>query len=623
MCGINGFNFGSKLLIDSMNKRLNHRGPDGSSAFVTDFLSLGHTRLSIIDLSDAASQPMSYFAKGNIVRIVFNGEIYNYLEIKSKLVGLGYNFVTSSDTEVILAAYIEWGEKCVEQFNGMWSFCIYDEGKEQLFISRDRLGVKPFYYYYEAGTFVFSSELKAILEHSSLKINRKENLNIDAVELYFSLGYIPAPRSIYKNVFKLEAGNNLHYDLKSARILRCYKYFELKSLDYKSSKNELLEEAKTIFSDATRLRMRSDVSVGAFLSGGLDSSAVVGEMRKFTDIQKLHTFSIGFDDIKLDETKYIYIVKDYFGTQHHHYIYKEEDFNKLLNHYSDIFDEPFGDYSSFPSHKVCEIARKNVTVVLSGDGGDEVFGGYPIYNIGYTIERLKSMPLSIRKVMLKASSSFKGLSHKINKINELIRLSLLDRNSFHVNMFKDQRYKPAVFEDWSVDKMSKALDLSQNNLAEALRIYDLLNNTLSDNYLVKVDRTSMSNSIEVRSPFLDYRFAEFAQTIPLDLKVGFKDNKILMREMISSLVPSSILHRSKMGFTPPIHDWIYNIINENVLVKYLDIIKDINTNLHDFYLKILKKPTREYMDAFYLIKLVLFGEWYERWVAGVKTDLPV
>jgi asparagine synthase (glutamine-hydrolysing) len=623
MCGINGFNFRDHSLIESMNKSLRHRGPDSSSTFVNDSLSIGHTRLSIIDLTNEASQPMTYLHKMKTVRIVFNGEIYNYIEIKDELLQLGYNFDTLSDTEVILASYIEWGEKCVEKFNGMWAFCIYDEENEILFISRDRLGVKPLYYFCESGNFIFSSELKSILEHTSLKINRKENLNIDSVELYFSLGYIPAPNSIYKNVYKLEAGNNICYDLTKSLITKHYKFFNLEIPKPSMDKMALIEEGKSIFSDATILRMRSDVSVGAFLSGGLDSSAVVGEMRKSTKLNMLHTFSIGFDDIKLDESKYINLVKNYFGTHHHHYIYKEQDFQKLLPFYSVIFDEPFGDYSSFPAHKVSEFAKNNVKVVLSGDGGDEIFGGYPLYNIGFTIEKLKKLPIPVRKLMLKASSTLKNLTPLCNKINELIRLSMLSRDSFHVNMFNDKRYKPNVYEEWSILKMKEALALSNNNLAEALRIYDLLNNTLADNYLVKVDRTSMSNSIEVRSPFLDYRFAHFAQKIPVEFKVGIKENKILMRDLISGLVPDAILKRNKMGFTPPIHNWIYNIISPNDLKDYLNLIRGISENLFNFYSKILSNTSKNYMDAFYLIKLVIFIYWYKHWILEVNSDLDL
>jgi asparagine synthase (glutamine-hydrolysing) len=614
MCGINGFNFEHQDLINSMNKRLRHRGPDGSSSFVNGKLSLGHARLAIIDLSNAAIQPMSYISKARNIKIVFNGEIYNYIEVKSQLKELGYVFKTTSDTEVILASYIEWAEDCVNHFNGMWAFCIYDEDKNLLFCSRDRLGVKPFYYYNKNDLFIFSSELKSILEHSALNICSSDNINPEAVELYFALGYVPSPKSIYKNINKLEAGHNLIFDLESKSISEYYKFFEIDRITNNLNHDQLLEEGMYILHDATKLRMRSDVNVGAFLSGGLDSSAVVGEMQKFTEIEKLHTFSIGFEDKKLDESPYINLVKDYFGTQHRHYIYKEEDYRSLWNDYSEIFDEPFGDYSSFPSHKVCQLASNEVKVVLSGDGGDEIFGGYPLYNIGYAIEKIRYMPPIIRELMFKASSFAKGIHPKFNKINELIKLSLKDKNTFHSQMFDESRYKPKVFQDWSLEKMDYALLLADNNLAEALRIYDLLNNTLADNYLVKVDRSSMANSIEVRSPFLDYRFVQFAQKIPVKKKVGVSGTKILMREMISDIVPKAIINRNKMGFTPPIHEWIYNHIDENRLKKYLQYIENINLDLYNFYRKIINKPNKVYMDDFYMIKLVIFGKWFERWI---------
>jgi asparagine synthase (glutamine-hydrolysing) len=367
MCGINGFNFKDEILVKSMNQAIKHRGPDGNSFFTDQNVSLGHGRLSIIDLSEAGAQPMSYKFKEKELLIVFNGEIYNYLELKELLIVLGYSFFNHTDTEVILAAYLEWGEKCVEKFNGMWAFCIYNMNQNIFFCSRDRLGVKPFYYYYKNNQFIFSSELKAILKHTYLNINQFANLNKEAIELYFSLGYIPAPLTIYNNVFKLEAGHNININLDGDKFLK-YSYYKLPQSNFTFTKDELIHSGKELFEDSVRLRMRSDVSVGAFLSGGLDSSAVVGNMKKFTKLENLNTFSIGFESKKYDESEYINIAKDFFHSKHHHHIFNESDFNDTWPLYSQIFDEPFGDYSSFPSYNVCKMAAKNgVKVVLSGD----------------------------------------------------------------------------------------------------------------------------------------------------------------------------------------------------------------------------------------------------------------
>ena len=618
MCGINGFSFKDEVLIKSMNKSIVHRGPDGLSEYVNEYVSLGHARLSIIDLSDAASQPMFYSHNERNLCIVFNGEIYNYIELKKKLSNAGYFFSNASDTEVIMAAYLEWGENLVFECNGMWAFCIYDIDKNELFCSRDRLGVKPFYYYKKDGVFVFSSELKGILKHDYLQINKTSNINQEAIELYFSLGYIPTPFSIYNNVFKMEAGSNIVYDLKSKRIRKKYKYYTVPVLQNKCSKNELQQEGKELLNNSVKLRMRSDVPVGAFLSGGLDSSAVVGEMRNFTDLKKLHTFSIGFEEKKYDESHYINLVKDHFGTAHHHHIYNEDDFNDTLPLYANIFDEPFGDYSSFPSYTVSRMASKEVSVVLSGDGGDEIFGGYPIYNTGFLLEKIRKIPEFSRKLLLKITSNNKS-NTKLGKVNEALRLSFAEKKDFYSQMFQNSRYKPEVFKNWSSIKLKEALDLANNDLSEALRIYDLLTNTLPDNFLVKVDRSSMANSIEVRSPFLDYRFVEYSQRIPNELKVGYTNNKILMREIISGILPKEIITRNKMGFTPPIHNWLYSSISDEEFNKYLHYLSDINTGLFDFYTNLFHFGNKDYMSNLYRIKLVIFGKWFEKWI--LKEDI--
>ena len=602
-----------------MNHSIKYRGPDGSFYYSDDNVSLGHVRLSIIDLSIAGSQPMTYVHLKRKLKIVYNGEIYNYIELKKSLVLSGYNFVNQTDTEVIMAAYLEWGDKCVEKFNGMWAFCIYDMNQQILFCSRDRLGVKPFYYYYKNNQFIFSSELKAILKHTNLYLNRYENLDKTAIELYFSLGYIPAPLTIYNNVYKLEAGHNIKINVDGNNFLK-FSYYKVPQLKFTYSKEYLVNSGKELLEDSVRLRMRSDVSVGAFLSGGLDSSAVVGKMKNFTSLENLNTFSIGFESKKYDESEYINIVKDYFHSRHHHQIYNESDFNETWPLYSQIFDEPFGDYSSFPSYAVCKMAAKNgVKVILSGDGGDEIFGGYPIYNTGYILEKLYKLPVITRKLMLSIAEKAKNIDVRLNKLKELLRLSLYDKKNFYSEMFASDRYKPVTYQHWTSSKLKEALDLSNNNLSEALRIHDLLTNTLSNNYLVKVDRTSMANSIEVRSPFLDYRFIEFSQQIPTQYKVGMIENKILMRDIIKGLVPQKIINRNKMGFTPPIHDWLYNSIAASDFERYAEFLKDFSLELYEFYKKILKSEIKTYMRDFYMIKLAIFGRWVDYWIFSDKN----
>uniref|UniRef100_Q58456 Putative asparagine synthetase [glutamine-hydrolyzing] 2 n=1 Tax=Methanocaldococcus jannaschii (strain ATCC 43067 / DSM 2661 / JAL-1 / JCM 10045 / NBRC 100440) TaxID=243232 RepID=ASNH2_METJA len=505
MCGINGIiRFGKEVIkeeINKMNKAIKHRGPDDEGIFIYNFknysIGLGHVRLAILDLSEKGHQPMGYnvdedkiiyrddeLDRADII-IVYNGEIYNYLELKEKF---NLETETGTDTEVILKLYNKLGFDCVKEFNGMWAFCIFDKKKGLIFCSRDRLGVKPFYYYWDGNEFIFSSELKGIL--AVKEINKKENINKDAVELYFALGFIPSPYSIYKNTFKLEARQNLIFDLDK-REIRKYYYWELP--DYKPiyDKKKLIEEGKKLLYDAVKIRMRSDVPVGAFLSGGLDSSTVVGVMREFTDLSKLHTFSIGFEG-KYDETPYIKIVVDYFKTQHHHYYFKERDFEELIDKYSWIYDEPFGDYSGFPTYKVSEMARKFVTVVLSGDGGDEVFGGYMTHLNGYRMDFIRKLPKFLRVVgsKLPVKKDLNGIAN-LYLLKEAFRLSLINPEEFYAESIKEDAIRPEIYKKWTIEKLRYCLNKGDNKLGEALRIFDLLFNTLCDNFLVKVDRASM------------------------------------------------------------------------------------------------------------------------------------
>ena len=630
MCGINGIiRFDNKGIlkeeIDKMNKAIKHRGPDDEGVFIFNnknySISLGHVRLAILDLSEKGHQPMGYnveedkiiysdkdLDKADII-IVYNGEIYNYLELKEKF---NLKTETGTDTEIILKLYEKLGFDCVKEFNGMWAFCIFDKRKNLIFCSRDRLGVKPFYYYWDGEEFIFSSELKGIL--AVKEINKKENINKDAVKLYFALGFIPSPYSIYKNTFKLEARQNLIFDLNKREVKKYY-YWELPDYNPIYDKKKLIEEGRKLLYDAVKIRIRSDVPVGAFLSGGLDSSTVVGVMRQFTDLSKLHTFSIGFEG-KYDETPYIKIVVNYFKTQHHHYYFKEKDFEGLIDKYSWIYDEPFGDYSGFPTYKVSEIAKKYVTVVLSGDGGDEVFGGYRFHLVSRRIEYLKKIPKFVRKLFLKIPNSNLLRSNIVFLVREAINLSLIENyEGFYSKLFNGRFIITKEGKSWVEKNLKYCLNKTNNNLSESIRVFDLLFRTLADNFLVKVDRASMANALEVRSPFLDYRFAEFSQKIPTEWKVNFFKTKKLMREIIKDILPEDILSKGKGGFEPPLDKWILKEKYMVVLDKGINILKELNFNdLAEFYKnEVLKKDNKLY--NIYKIRLFLFTKWWERWIS--------
>ncbi|UXM85399.1 asparagine synthase (glutamine-hydrolyzing) [Methanococcus aeolicus] len=642
MCGINGiirFNKDVKMdELESMNKSIKHRGPDDEGVFIYEGINysvgLGHVRLSILDLSENGHQPMGYVIEedriiyndnelnnADIV-VVYNGEVYNYLELKEKY---DLKTETGTDTEIILKLYAKLGSDCVKEFNGMWAFCIFDKRKNIIFCSRDRLGQKPFYYYFDEYTkeLIFSSELKGII--SVKPINKKENINKDAIELYFSLGFIPAPYSIYKNVFKLEGRQNLIFDLNSKEIKKNY-YWELPDYNPVYDKKKLIEEGKKLLYDAVKIRMRSDVPVGAFLSGGLDSSAVVGVMKEYTDLKNLHTFSIGFEG-KYDETPYINIVKDYFKTNHHHYYFKEGDFEELVDKYSWIYDEPFGDYSGFPTYKVSELAKQFVGVSLSGDGGDEIFGGYRFHLISKRIEYLKKIPISIRKIFLKLlNNNLLKKNSILYLIKEAIKLSMIENNEkFYSKLFDGDFIISDKGKNWIEKNLKYCLTNTNNNLSESVRIFDLLFRTLSDNFLVKVDRASMANALEVRSPFLDYRFAEFSQKIPNEFKVDFFKTKKLMREIIKDILPDEVVNRGKGGFEPPLDKWIlnekYDIILENGIAILEDIgleqlVKFYKTKIFISNKKFVKPKVMKNNKLYtiYKIRLFLFAKWWDKWI---------
>jgi len=546
--------------------------------------------------------------------IVYNGEIYNYLELRDELKKNGYIFTTQTDTEVLLAAYDCWQESCVEKFNGMWAFVIYDKKRDMLFCSRDRFGVKPFYYYLKDGKFIFSSELKGILEHQNLGINQRSNLNKEAIELYFSLGFIPAPHTIYKDVFKLPAGHNLAYNLKNRTITNSYKYYALPKFAPITDKRTLIDRGRALLDDAIKLRMRSDVEVGALLSGGLDSSSVVSGMRKYTSLEKLHTFSIGFKEKGFDETPYVDLVKDAFKTRHHHRYFYENDFNDLFTDYLTAYDEPFGDYSGFATLSVSELAHENATVILSGDGGDEVFGGYDVYRLGRMFELLKKFPLFMRKLGAKIPAK-KNLNKYLSlyTLKEACRISQYPKYRFYSKALEFDRYKPESFVAWTEMHLKESLELADGNFLEALRIYDLLYQTLADHFLTKLDRASMAYQVEVRSPYLDYRFIEFSQQIPSQYKLNLRKGKILMREINKDLVPKEILLRGKQGFTPPIEKWILESKYSPQLDRYLLLLNDLNSNLHNYFKsKVFQEDNRLYnIDK---IRLLVFGLWYDAWV---------
>ncbi len=571
MCGINGFNWKDKALVKEMNNCLKHRGPDSSGCYADANISLGHTRLAVIDLSGRASQPMHYNGKC----IVYNGEIYNFWEIRSELEKKGHKFISRSDTEVILHAYDQWGAQCVRRFNGMWSFCIYDG--EKLFLSRDRFGQKPLFYYFDGSSFIFSSELKSILRH---EVNRE--FNRDAVDLYFNLGFIPSPYSIYKNMHKLEPAHSLVFDLKTKKLDK-HRYYSLASRK---------ADIASLIEDSCKKRLVADVPVGLFLSGGLDSATILA----VTGLEK--TFSIAFEG-DYDESANIRLISGKYPSSNTMQCFTLDDADIGL--YTYHFDEPYASAGAFPAFQLSRLARKKATVVLSGDGGDEVFGGYLHYMHAARVEFAKSFPALIRKLIYRLLP--KRRIPFLWDLREIVRLSLLPRSRYLAEKDAGLAYLSPAFRKWADEKLRSALKTS-DNLTEAMIKYDILYGTLADNFLAKVDRTSMAFSLEVRCPFLDHRLVESETEVP-----GIFVTKPDMKKIYGQILPKKILKTRKKGFTSPFADKIQKYdLKQGLHRLYKD--KVISDGWYSYYANL--KGNDKLSDN-YRMRLFLFWRWYLRW----------
>lgn len=602
-----------------MNQSINHRWPDDSGYWSDQQVAFGHVRLSILDLSQGWHNPMFYskrngacsetFHSENIEKadicITFNGEVYNYIELKEQLLCEWYVFTTTTDTEVVLASYLHRWQDCAKHFNGMRALCIYDITAKTLFFSRDRLGIKPLHYYHDGTKFVFSSEIKWILAIDNYSLNSASNVNNDAISMFFDLGFIPAPHTIFHNIYKLEARQNLLYDIKTQSFKKRY-YYDFPDYKPEYDREKLLREWRELLKDAVKLRMRSDVPVWAFLSGGLDSSAVVGEMKSMTKISKVHTFSIWFE-WTYDESEYINIAKDYFGSNHHHYRFQEADAFEKIVQYSKVFDEPYADFWFLPALKVSELAKDHIKVVLTWDGWDEVFGWYSSYPVVALYEKAQKVPKWIRKVLLSCVQIFKKTSDYtlVWKIREFLRFSLFaDTDTLYFDLFPNKKVRSWYGISYYSEKRKLFLDKPSYNLVEVERAYNLFYSTLSDNYLVKVDRATMQYGLEWRTPFLDRRLIEYSFRIPTERKVTTKVTKKFMRELVKDIVAPEIVNLKKKWFTPPFYNYLFDPKNywelKNTIQMSLDtqvlpthihtqlsnaIWDALNTNNHSILLK--------------------------------------
>jgi asparagine synthase (glutamine-hydrolysing) len=633
MCGISGFvDFTKKsnqAILEKMNRMLAHRGPDGEGYGVYQtndaIIGLGHRRLSIIDLTTGGSQPKTF---GHL-HITYNGEIYNFEEIKIELEAKGHIFESHSDTEVILHAYKEWGSAALQKFIGMFAFIIYNEQTQQIFACRDRAGVKPFFYYHKNGLFLFASELKAIMQHPQFE----KSINLDAVAAYMQHAYVPTPHCIFNDTYKLKPGHFLELDittqsLKTSQYWNVYEAYNKPSL--KIDLPDAIIETENLLTSAFNYRMVSDVPVGVFLSGGYDSSCVTALLQKDAT-EKIKTFTIGMPDAGLNEAPFAKKIAERLGTDHTEYYCTQKEALEIIPNLPFFYDEPFADSSAIPTTLVSRIAKEKVTVALSADAGDEIFAGYNRYDYFERFgKKLKNTPAFARKTAAAImnvipANSIPVLNKKYLFASRYEKLKNLLSNPSEQNLLMSMVSNfndidvAALFKN-KIVKMTSAFDskellASNHTMLNYMMAIDY-QTYLLDDILQKVDRAGMSVSLEGREPFLDQRIIEWAAQLPMEYKYNNGNKKFIIKEIVHKYLPKEIMDRPKMGFGIPIADWL-----QNDLKKYVDQFFEpafiLNQNIfnNDEVQRIKKSFYEGKIErAEKIWYILMFQMWYDKWI---------
>lgn len=634
MCGICGvyFHDKQKLLDESiltgMRDSMRLRGPDSAGNYLKPGIALGHRRLSIIDL-DQGHQPMTN--EDASLWLTYNGEIYNFQELRKDLEAKGHPFKTQSDSEVILHAYEEYGKDCVQKFNGMFAFAIYNSKEHSLFLARDRLGIKPLYYFQGSQLFAFASSLKALLRHPEIPAE----IDPHALSEYLLFEYVPAPRSMIQNILKLMPG---HTALIQGERVQIEKYWDLQYHEQKEkSFLEYQEELQCLLKDSVKKRLVSDVPLGIFLSGGIDSSSILSYMSELGH-RPLKTFSIGFNETSFNELQYARRVAKDFDTDHHEMMVTPQTLFELFPTVLEGIDDPLGDPSAVPTYLVSQLARKHVTVCLAGDGGDELFAGYPTYQAFKIWQVYSKIPQGLQKLfsqlVFNMPTSFRDISmdYKLKKFIEGMPYPIEQANILWKGAFRPDEKRNVVSTDMLAQMGSKKDYFSLDPYLENFQGKDLLNKLLfldtkiymQDDILAKVDRMSMANSLEVRVPLLDHAIVEFAARLPVKFKLSGMKTKVVLKQAMKSRLPSEIIHRKKKGFGIPFALWVADELIKNFVLEYLSeaSLRDQGILNPDAVQQILEDHLAQKRDNRKLIwTLLVFVAWLKE-VRSVKS-IPV
>jgi len=614
-----------------MTNTIHHRGPNDSGCLFFEYkdaqVGLGHRRLSILDLSSHGHQPMQFEA----LTIVYNGEVYNFKEIREELQKENYTFESDSDTEVILKAYHKWGIKAVDRFNGMFAIAIYDKEQQTITLIRDRSGTKPLYYYFKDGLFLFGSELKSF--HKCPDFDKEKEIDFNALAQYFHYGYIPQPYSIFKHTYKLKSGHYLTFTIQQSEP-KVTKYWDVKNFYNLPKKNitydNAKEELEVLLTSAFQYRTVSDVPVGIFLSGGYDSSAVAAILQAHTNKQ-IKTFSIGFHEARYDEAPYAKKVASYIGTNHTEYYCTKNDALEILPTLPDVYDEPFGDSSAIPTILVSKLAKEHVTVALSADAGDEIFGGYGKYRttlqyykffsqipaftkrpLHYLFNTVDPLKLPILKNHYNISSKFKKIAEILDMTTDAVSIMKITSHIF--TPFENQNIIQGNYTEYHTDfdtlsQLNPNNDILSNLLAIDYQTY------LPDDILTKVDRATMSVSLEGREPLLDHRIIEYVSQLPSGYKMNQHQTKIILKDIVHKYLPKTLMDRPKKGFSIPISEWFRSDL-KTYLLYYLTTTKLETAGLRSHEIIRIRD---EYLNGTEvnigkLWSILMYLMWYERWM---------